>query len=592
MSEEVNKNLEVTFDEGASASGEQMLPAKKSNYQLDLESQTLKDIVLSAALCSDEVMEDIVEEHLRTGRALYDIVLDYGFVPELELNQYIAEGIGTEFIDLSSLVLDPEVLAMVDGDTAHMLGVLPISFDGTTLFVAARNPFNYQIADELRFIVKHDVMVVVALPQQVSDAIEKHYPMNIDAARDMLLTVGYDESEDSTSSADLEQVANDAPIIRFVDAIMYQAIKDKASDIHFEPFENEFKIRYRVDGALYELAPPPKNLAVPVISRVKIISGLNIAERRRPQDGRIQLKIAGKPIDLRVSTLPTQFGESVVLRVLDRSVVNLDLDVLGIADANLEKIRELIAMPNGIFVITGPTGSGKTTTLYSALKEINKVEIKILTAEDPVEYDLEGIVQLPINDAVGMTFARALRAFLRQDPDVIMLGEIRDIESGEMAIQAALTGHLVFSTLHTNDAAGAITRFVDMGVEPFLIASAVIGVLGQRLIRRVCPKCKTAFTPDDRDLELLGLKREQVGDNKFYYGKGCPHCNNSGYKGRKALTELLLMSPQISELVLQNAPTVIIREKARELGMSTMREDGIKAILNGETTMEEVLRYT
>ena len=587
MSEE---NMNAAVETGnALVPADSLLPAAADSYQLDLETQTLKDIILSAAVCSEEVINDAIDEHLRTGRSLYEVVLDYGFISEQDLNELIAQGLGTEVVELNALELSPEVLAMVDGETAHMLGVVPVSFDGTTLFVAARNPFNYQIADELRFLVKHDIGILVAPIKQIDDALEKHYQVSLESAQAMLTTVGFDDTEDVK---DLEEAANEAPIVRFVDAIMYQAIKDKASDIHFEPFENEFKIRYRVDGALYELAPPPKNLAIPVISRVKIISELNIAERRKPQDGRIQLKIAGKPIDLRVSTLPTQFGESVVLRVLDRSVVNLDLDVLGIADANLEKIRELIAMPNGIFVITGPTGSGKTTTLYSALKEINKVEIKILTAEDPVEYDLEGIIQLPINDAVGMTFARALRAFLRQDPDVIMLGEIRDLESGEMAIQAALTGHLVFSTLHTNDAAGAVTRFVDMGVEPFLIASAVIGVLAQRLIRRVCPKCKTAFVPEDKDLEMLGLKREDIGNNKFYYGKGCPHCNNSGYKGRKALTELLLMSPQISELVLQNAPTVVIREKARELGMSTMREDGIKAILNGETTMEEVLRYT
>ena len=471
MSEE---NMNAAVETGnALVPADSLLPAAADSYQLDLETKTLKDIILSAAVCSEEVINDAIDEHLRTGRSLYEVVLDYGFISEQDLNELIAQGLGTEVVELNALELSPEVLAMVDGETAHMLGVVPVSFDGTTLFVAARNPFNYQIADELRFLVKHDIGILVAPIKQIDDALEKHYQVSLESAQAMLTTVGFDDTEDVK---DLEEAANEAPIVRFVDAIMYQAIKDKASDIHFEPFENEFKIRYRVDGALYELAPPPKNLAIPVISRVKIISELNIAERRKPQDGRIQLKIAGKPIDLRVSTLPTQFGESVVLRVLDRSVVNLDLDVLGIADANLEKIRELIAMPNGIFVITGPTGSGKTTTLYSALKEINKVEIKILTAEDPVEYDLEGIIQLPINDAVGMTFARALRAFLRQDPDVIMLGEIRDLESGEMAIQAALTGHLVFSTLHTNDAAGAVTRFVDMGVEPFLIASAVIGV--------------------------------------------------------------------------------------------------------------------
>jgi type IV pilus assembly protein PilB len=337
---------------------------------------------------------------------------------------------------------------------------------------------------------------------------------------------------------------------------------------------------------------PPRSLAIPVISRIKIISGLNISERRRPQDGRIQLKYNGRPVDLRVSCLPTSHGESVVLRVLDRSVVNLDLDALGINEKVLEKIRQIINMPNGIFIITGPTGSGKTTTLYSALKEINKVEDKILTAEDPVEYDLEGIVQLPINDAVGMTFAKALRAFLRQDPDVIMLGETRDLESAEMAVQASLTGHLVFTTLHTNDAAGAITRLIDMGVEPFLITSSLIAVLAQRLIRRVCKSCKTAFVPSDEDLQLLGLSRSDIGENKFYYGKGCPVCNGTGYKGRKSILEILMMNPKLNELVLNSAPTVVIRDKARELGMETMREDGIRAILNGETTMEEVLKYT
>ncbi len=562
---------------------------------LDVETQTLKNMLLNAGFCSEPQLKDAIEEHERNGKPLREVILDFGLGTEEQLLNCIAEGLATEVVDLAKAQIDPNVLKMVDAETARMLGVIPVSFDGQVLHVASRDPLNYQVSDELRFIVGHDINVVVAPEKQIDEAIDKYYPNDLGSARDMLQNVDFNDNIDPNAALDekeLENVANDAPIVRFVDAIMYQAIKDKASDIHFEPFEKEFKIRYRVDGALYELAPPPKNLAIPVISRVKIISGLNIAERRRPQDGRIQLKVNGKPIDLRVSTLPTQFGESVVLRVLDRSVVNLDLDALGINETVLTKIREMIKMPNGIFIVTGPTGSGKTTTLYSALREINSVEDKILTAEDPVEYDLEGIVQLPINDAVGMTFGRALRAFLRQDPDIIMLGEIRDIESASMAVQASLTGHLVFSTLHTNDAAGAITRFVDMGVEPFLIASSLIGVLGQRLIRRICPNCKTAFDPTDKDLEKLGMTRAEVGNRKFYYGKGCSLCNNSGYKGRKALTELLSMNGQIAELILQNAPSLVIREKARELGMITMREDGVRAILNGETTLEEVVRYT
>lgn len=561
---------------------------------LDTENQTLKDILIANEACTEEQLAEVIEEHERTGTPLQELLVDFGIFTKEELLEQIAHSLGTEVYDLSDLEIPEETINLITPENARMLGVLPIQFDGTTLYAALRSPLNYQTVDELRFILGHDVAVVVAPEEQIEKGIEKYYPNDNANAADLLAEMDMQDIGDAEelSEDEIQTAANDAPIVRFVDAVLYQAIKDKASDIHFEPFEHEFKIRYRVDGALYEMAPPPKNLAVPVISRVKILSGLNISERRRPQDGKIQLKIAGKPIDLRVSTLPTQFGESVVLRILDRSVVNLDLDVLGINEDVLEKIRDMISRPNGIFIVTGPTGSGKTTTLYSALKEINKVEDKILTAEDPVEYDLEGIIQLPINEAVGMTFDRALRAFLRQDPDIIMLGEIRDIESGQMAVQTALTGHLVFSTLHTNDAAGAITRFVDMGVEPFLITSALIGILAQRLLRRVCPKCKTGFHPSDSDLRLLELERADVGDNMFYYGKGCPYCNNTGYKGRKALTELLVMNPKINDLVLANAPTIAIREKARELGMVTMREDGVRAILNGETTMEEVLKYT
>ena len=543
-------------------------------------------------------MKEVEEEQERNGKSLKEVIIDFGILTEADILEAIGRSLGLEVRSVA-VEEDPprEVIKMIDGGTARGLGVVPLSFDGTTLNIITRNPLNYQVVDEVRFIVGKDVNQIVVPEAQVEAAIEKFYPIDTATMYDMLAELSLDaeikEDEVAEQSADqLEAQANEAPIIKFVDAIMYQAIRDKASDIHFEPFEKEFKIRCRIDGALYEMAPPPKNLALPVISRVKIMSGLNISERRRPQDGRIQLKIGGKPIDLRVSTLPTQYGESVVLRVLDRSVVNLDLDALGIRPENLAKIRDIIQMPNGIFIVTGPTGSGKTTTLYSALKEINKTEDKILTAEDPVEYDLEGIIQLPINEGIGMTFGRALRAFLRQDPDIIMLGEIRDLESARMAVEASLTGHFVFSTLHTNDAAGTVTRLIDMGVEPFLITSSLQGVVGQRLIRRICPRCKASFVPTDEDLALLGLDRADVGDNKFYYGKGCQNCNNTGYKGRKALTEMFVMHSQLIDLVLQSSPTVVLRDKARELGMITMREDGIQSVLNGETTMEEVLRYT
>ena len=559
---------------------------------LDPESQSLKDMLLASGMIPADQLAEVEEEYERSAKPLKELLVNYDMIMEDQLLEMIATNLGTEVVDLSHVEIEKSVIDMVPGDTARMLGVVPLSFDGTSLTVTVRNPLNYQIGDELRFMLNKDIIIVVSPEAQIDRFLEKYYPMDMGSMQDMLAEMELQDGLANLNEHDLENAASEAPIIKFVDAVLYQAVKDKASDIHFEPFEKEFKIRYRIDGALYEMAPATKNLAIPVISRVKIMSSLNISERRKPQDGRIQLRVAGNPIDLRVSTLPTQFGESVVLRVLDRSVVNLDLDMLGINENVLHKIRDIISMPNGIFIITGPTGSGKTTTLYSALKEINKIEDKILTAEDPVEYDLEGIVQVPINDSIGRTFAAALRAFLRQDPDIIMLGETRDLESAEMAVQASLTGHLVFTTLHTNDAAGAITRLVDMGVEPFLITSSLIGVLGQRLIRKVCNGCKTAFTPTDEDLAALGLKRSDIGDNKFYYGKGCNLCQNTGYKGRKAITELLVMDSRINDLVLQNAPTIVIRDKARELGMETMREDGIRAILNGDTTMEEVLKYT
>ena len=563
---------------------------------LDPESETLKGMLIDAELCSEEQLTEIEEEHERSGKVFRELLIDYEIITEKELMGLIAQNLGTDIIDLSGIEIEKEIIDMIDPSTIRMYGVIPLKEEDGILTVASSNPLNYQIPEELHFILGKDIQLVIANEGQIDAAIEKYYPMETGSMHDMLESMDIEVNDGETFSDEdiskLENAAESTPIVRFVDVVLYQAIKAEASDVHFEPFEKEFKIRYRVDGALYEMSPPPQNLAVPVISRVKIMSGLNISERRRPQDGRISMKIAGRPVDLRVSCLPTAYGESVVLRVLDRSVVNLDLEVLGISQDVLNSIRDIIHMPNGIFVVTGPTGSGKTTTLYSCLKEINNIEDKILTAEDPVEYDLEGIIQLPINDSIGMTFHRALRAFLRQDPDRIMLGEIRDIETAQMSIQASLTGHFVFSTLHTNDAAGTITRLIDMGVEPFLINSSLVGVLGQRLIRKVCSNCKTAFVPTDEDLKQLEIERESVGDRKFYYGKGCDACNQSGYKGRKAITELLVINNDIRQLIMKKSPTLVLKEKARELGMVTMREDGIRTILDGETTMEEILKYT
>ena len=557
---------------------------------IDQETQALYDILLEAGM-SEEQLKDGLEEKERTGKSFRDIILDYGFCTESDLMNLIADNLGCEIVDLVEFDIPSATLEQIDASTARTYGAVAVRVDGDMLYLALRNPLDTAAVDDLRFILGRDFIVVMAPDEQFDEVIEKYYPLDATDFANMFGEFSADNSEYEDED-DLESAANSAPIVRFVDFVIRQAIKDKASDIHFEPFEHEYRIRYRVDGALYELPPPPKIMALPITSRVKILSGLNISERRVPQDGRIQTKMNGKPIDLRVSCLPTSYGESVVLRVLDRTVVNLSLDSLGMDENLLKKFREIIHLPNGILLVTGPTGSGKTTTLYSAINEINVVGDKILTAEDPVEYDIDGIVQVPINEAVGMTFEKALRAFLRQDPDRILVGEIRDFITAQIAVEASLTGHFVFSTLHTNDSASTVTRLVDMGLEPFLICSSLVGVLSQRLLRRVCYACKTPYTPSDEELERLEITREDVAGRPFYYGKGCQICKNTGYKGRKAICELMVMTNDLSELIYKGAPTLEIQNKAIAQGMRTMREDGMISIYNGETSVDEVLRYT
>jgi type IV pilus assembly protein PilB len=454
----------------------------------------------------------------------------------------------------------------------------------------AKDPFNNSIIDDLTFTLNRDVVLTVCDPNEIQGLLDQYYTDNDPDPSDLLAALGAEI--DNGAEGDLEDTANATPIIRFVNLILQQAVKDQASDIHFEPFEDKFRIRYRIDGALYEMSPPPISLAVPVISRIKVLADLNIAENRIPQDGKIKQTVNGLQIDLRVSTLPTQFGESVVLRVLDKSSVTLDLDKLTIPKDVVDGIRGAVRKPNGIFIVTGPTGSGKTTTLYAALREVNTIDEKILTAEDPVEYEIEGLMQVPINHEVGLDFGKALRAFLRQDPDKIMVGEIRDLETAQIAVQASLTGHVVLSTLHTNDAAGAVTRLVDMGLEPFLISSSLEVVLAQRLVRRICSGCKTAYEPDGEILSTLNLDPLEIANNSFYYGKGCEKCSSSGYKGRVGLFEMIKVNDAIRELINERAPTLVIKEKALQQGMRSLREDGVRAIFDGNSTIEEVLKYT
>ncbi|HEY8901987.1 MAG TPA: ATPase, T2SS/T4P/T4SS family [Chthoniobacterales bacterium] len=564
-----------------------------------MNTDQVLDILKDSGLIGTSEAEDIGRECSETGKPVEEVAINLGYVPEESFYQAIADSIGAERYDLSEFTPPPEVLALIPGGLARLHGALPIGANENTIYVALVDPLVSQSVEDLRFALGREIQPCVGQNSaRVRSLLESSYGNEDTSMDDVLAQLGETKfevtegDEDAFNAAEAAAEANQTPIIRYVDLIIDKAVQARASDIHFEPFELEFKVRYRVDGALYEMDPPPRHLALPVISRVKVLSNLNIAERRLPQDGRIQRVIAGKQVDLRVSTLPTQFGESVVLRILDRSSVNLDLHTLGMPKYIHEHILETIEKPNGIFIVTGPTGSGKTTTLYACLRLINTIDTKILTAEDPVEYEVEGIIQVPIHESIGLNFARVLRAFLRQDPDKILVGETRDQETAQIAIQAALTGHLVFTTLHTNDATGAVTRLVDMGVEPFLISASLECVLAQRLIRRICTRCRESYEPTEAVLASLGLSPYDIGDKNFYYGKGCEACNHTGYKGRKGIYELLKMSDPIRELVNQRAPGVVLRQKAIELGMTTLREDGLRSIYNGETTIEEVLKYT
>ena len=557
-------------------------------------NDTIYEIIKGANLLEPAQLEELNESHLHTGKSLADAVIDSEVVDREQILAAVAEYLGYEYLATPPNKVEEDIASTVRASVARMYAVVPYEVSDTSVSLLAQDPFNPAIIDDLTFTLNKDITIVVCNPEHIDSLLIATYGEEDSSIDDILGDLGesFTESQDDLSEGDLTDMANQTPIIRFVNLVLQQAIKDKASDVHFEPFEDQFRIRYRIDGALYEMAPPPKNLAVPVTSRVKVLSNMNISETRIPQDGRIKMTIAGRPVDLRVSTLPTQFGESVVLRVLDKSVVNLDLEALSLPDDILQTIRDLVDRPNGIFIVTGPTGSGKTTTLYSALREVNSVETKILTAEDPVEYEIDGIMQVAVNHKVGLDFSRALRAFLRQDPDKIMVGEIRDLETAQIAVQASLTGHVVLSTLHTNDAPGAVTRLIDMGLEPFLISASLEAILAQRLVRRICPSCRTAYEPGHDLIEMLDVDPLEIADKDFFYGDGCAECSNTGYRGRVGLFEMIVVSDAIRELINNRAPTLTIKQKALEQGMRSLRDDGLRAIFDGNSTIEEVLKYT
>lgn len=559
-----------------------------------MDNSQLIDIFINRSLIDQYLAADIVQEIENSGKEIAEILADYEVIQEKDdIWPIIANELGVGMVDLRSFDPPQELLSLLPSGMARLHGALPVNVDNEGITVCLVDPLNPQVIEDLRFALGREVFLAIAPDHVVEKKLDEAYGGKGQAMDDVLgqLELGVNAGNDQNVQ-DAEAEANSAPIIRYVDLVLYQAINEGASDIHFEPFENDFKIRYRVDGSLYEMAPPPAHLALPILSRIKVMSNMNIAEKRVPQDGRIVKHIGDKQVDMRVSTLPTQHGESIVLRVLDRSNVNLNLDMLGMPPAIFEYIHETVRKPNGIFICTGPTGAGKTTTLYAALKEINTIDSKLLTAEDPVEYDVDGIIQVPVNDGIGMTFSRILRAFLRQDPDRILVGEIRDIDTAQIAIQAALTGHLVLSTLHTNDAPGAVTRLIDMGTEPFLVAASLEGVLAQRLLRTICKDCKAAYEPNEALLTQLGVTSHELGDKEFYTGRGCDLCDQSGYKGRRGLFELLDISDGLRDMITDRAPTVVLKQKAIELGMHTLREDGLRNIYEGNTTIEEVLKYT
>jgi type IV pilus assembly protein PilB len=563
----------------------------------------LGQILVDLGFISDEQLVVLLEEKEQHPEVLIGkIAEEMQLVSDEQVVQALAEQMGLQVVTLSDLQIPEETLKQVNELQAEQYRVIPIHFEGHVLTVATCDPQNLRIQDELQQQLGKEVQIVVATEREVKAALEKHYLEAGESITDIIKELEGDTKLKEAAEAlsgmgpiditDVSALVDSAPVRKLLNMVLLLAIKDHASDIHFEPFEDEFRIRIKADGVLYEMVPPPRHLAFAITTRIKVMANLDIAERRLPQDGRIELTVGGHPVDLRVSVLPTMFGESVVMRVLDRSVVKLDLNNVGMDAPTMKKFKEIIDRPNGIVLVTGPTGSGKTTTLYSALSDLNVITDKIITTEDPVEYDIDGIVQIPIDHEIGVTFASCLRAILRQDPDVILVGEIRDLETAEIAVQASLTGHMVFSTLHTNDAPSTVTRMKDMGVPTFLITATVEAILAQRLVRRICNGCREETQPSSDMLYEVGMTREQLADKKFYRGRGCDACNNTGYKGRVGLFELMIMNDDLRELIMTNASAEDLRKCAQSFGMVTLREAGMNFAYQGVTTLDEVVRET
>jgi len=568
-----------------------------------LKGRTLGRILIKMGILTrDKVHECLKIQQQRDGKQqIGQIFLELGLVEEKDLRIALAGQRGMEYVDISGMEIPSSIIQYVPAQMAKTYHIVPLEYDAARnqLTVVLDSPDNFQATDDLSTLMGFGIDAKVTDPTVLQEALNKYYTEEESNISDLVNEIEQDGTltefrgrDQSIDLEELKELADSNPVKKLLNLVLLQAIRDKASDIHFEPFEDEFKMRYRIDGVLYEMVPPPKHIALAISSRIKVMADLDIAERRLPQDGRIPLVVGGNPVDLRVSVLPTMFGESVVLRVLDRSQLDLKLDMLGLRPGDIDMMEQLIHRPNGIIIVTGPTGCGKTTTLYAGLKELNTIDRKIITTENPVEYDIDGLIQVQMLPDIGLTFARCLRSILRQDPDIVMVGEIRDIETAQISIQASLTGHLVFTTLHTNDAPSTIARLVDIGVETFLITATLEGIIAQRLVRRICANCKKVYEPTEDQLMEVSLTPDDVRGKKFYYGSGCEQCNNTGYKGRIAIYEIMTFNDEVRDLIMNRASTSVLRAAARRNGMKLLRENGLEIIYEGVTTLDEVARET
>jgi type IV pilus assembly protein PilB len=559
------------------------------------QRKSLGESLVEQKIITDEQLKSAVKESEKSGEPLRKILVKLGLASDEDICNFFEEQLGIPRIDLKNFLIDSKILSLVPESLAKKYNLIPLFKTGDTLTIATAEPLNVIALDELRIKTKSNIEPTVATETEVRNAINQYYGVGgsiEDVIRSIdMKALAIEEGKEEIEPEKLKNLAEEAPIIKLVNLIILQAIREKASDIHVEPEDDSLQIRFRVDGILHDQVTIPKQMQAAVLSRMKIMSDMNIALKRIPQDGRFRLNIEGGQIDMRVSSLPTIFGENIVMRLLDTTSILIGLEKLGFDEQNLEQFKSLIVKPHGIILVTGPTGSGKTTTLYSALNSINTPDKNIITIEDPVEYQLKMVRQSQINPKGGLTFATGLRSILRQDPDVIMVGEIRDLETAEISVQSALTGHLVFSTLHTNDAPSSLTRLIDMGVEPFLISSSVIGIIAQRLVRTICPACKQAYSPSKEIINDIGVKLPE-GNLKFYKGTGCKACKNTGYKGRIGIFEILMLDDKIRDLILAKTSSSQIKRIAHEAGMRTLREDGITKVLAGATTIDEVIRVT